>query len=371
MTDGNISYHFKGELVNPPEYSLDVVRYVTNPGQFSDTQVIKLAKAISLGFQDENNGKTSPAFGISIPKGVVYAEVDSPGARDTLLSVAISAQKTIQSFKVKNDVSNEQIGLAKEQLSHQTALLADMKALAAKGYISKPTVLQQEQEVDSLKAAIESQRATIAETNASIATAVEDIRSELSTYINTYAFISTETMHVYLQDLAQGQPLSQGDNVLIYSPVAASLPTKIPIFMDAGTADQAGIGDEILATPIGFDRSRYGGIQGKLITKSVTPISISDVVSRTGVEAVGTAVQDLTSAPWVATAELATSKDSLTNQGIYQWSSRGNPPAPVQVSDILYVDITTQVVKPIELVLPALRRFFGVSSNTSSTDSTQ
>ena len=49
------------------------------------------------------------------------------------------------------------------------------------------------------------------------------------------------------------------------------------------------------------------------------------------------------------------------NNGGYLWSSGGDLPFPPKPGDQLEVLVTTRNVAPIELVLPALRSFFGWS----------
>ena len=62
----------------------------------------------------------------------------------------------------------------------------------------------------------------------------------------------------------------------------------------------------------------------------------------------------------ILSLNLNSSKD-FTNSGGYEWTSREDLPYPPSPGDELNVQITTRLVAPVELVLPALRRFFGFS----------
>lgn len=366
MGSGNINYYISsGKNRNDmPLYQKEVVDFINQPDSFNEERLINLSRMIASESLVTSNAKPILSSEISIDKGVIYAAIDNPSAREDLLSSVISTQKGNSALRKKNIASLNQIKLSRSQLSGQADLLKSMVTLYKDGYVSNPNVLSQKQTVDSLKSSIDNSKATIADTDSQIISKIEDLRSRLSSYINSYLLVSKQTMYVYRQDNVQGQPVQQGDTILIYSNQSKSLPTLIPVFMDGQTADQVTVGDSILATPLGFDKSQYGGIKGKLVKLSMTSLSLDDVKNLTGLQSISDSVSQLTNAPVLTLAQLDTAKNQFPNQGIYKWSSRGNPPAPVRFNDGLTIDITTNMVRPIELLLPALRRFTGFSSSS-------
>lgn len=364
MASGNI-YYYMGSRKNgdsAPSYENEVADFLANPNSFSEQRLIRLSQKLAV--EPPVPARSEPILSAEkyIEKGVIYALIDNPSAREALLSTAMSTLKGNGALRFKNQASFNQITLSKNQLSGQVKLLRDMVALYKNGYVSNPNVLSQEQTVDSLKSSIDSSKATIADTNGQIISKIEDLRSKVSSYITNYLLVSTRPMYIFRQDHVQGQPVRQGDTLAISSDQSERLPTLIPVFMDSINADQVSVGNLITATPLGFDKSQYGGIQGKITKLSMTTLTLDDVTNLTGLESVSAEVSQLTNSPMLALATLQTSKSPMPNQGIYKWSSRGIPPAPVRFNDGLTIDITSTMVRPIELLVPAIRRFTGISS---------
>ena len=52
--------------------------------------------------------------------------------------------------------------------------------------------------------------------------------------------------------------------------------------------------------------------------------------------------------------------DQRDNRAGYVWNSKGDPPFAPKTADQLTVAITTRQVAPIALVIPRLRRWFGI-----------
>lgn len=363
---GNI-YYFIGsdkQLSGPPSYQTEVIAFKNKPDTFGEERLVNLCRMLGTHPGEATNRKPVLSSEIKINSGVIYAVIDNLSARESLLSTMISTQKGNDALRSKNRASYDQIKLSKNQLSGQADLLKSMITLYKDGFVSNPNVLSQKQTVDSLKTSIDNSKATIADTDSQIIAKTEDLRSKLSSYINNYLLVSKQPMFVLRQDNMQGQFIQQGDTVLIYSNRSKRLPTLIPVFMDAQTANQVSVGDSILATPLGFDKSQYGGIEGKLVQLSMTSLSLNDVTNLTGLQSVSDSVSQLTNAPLLTLAKLETAENRFPNQGIYKWNSRGNPPAPLRFDDSLIIDITTDMVRPIELLIPALRRITGFSSST-------
>ena len=367
MSSGNIYYFFGNESEkNTVPYREDVIRFLKSPSSFDECQLITLSKNLARTPPIKAGSQSVLSSELRVVENSIYAIIDNPSARESLLSSAISTEKGNRALRMKNMASTNQIYLSKSQLTGQLALLHDLSSLYKKGYVSNPNVLSQKQTVDSLKSSIDTSNATISDTNGQIISKVEDLRARVSSYINNYLFVASHSFYAFKQDHVQGQPVSTGDTVLVYSFSSDKLPKVIPVFMDSMNADQVSINNQISATPLGFDKSQYGGIKGKLVKLSMTSLSLSDVTNLTGLQSISASVSQITNSPVLALAELETTKNPLKNQGIYKWSSRGIPPAPVRFNDGLSIDITTTMVKPIELLMPALKRFTGLSSGTQS-----
>ena len=117
-----------------------------------------------------------------------------------------------------------------------------------------------------------------------------------------------------------------------------------------------------LATPSGYNRSEVGGIRAEVVSMDKIPSSLEDVAARIGVRSLAEVTMQREPSPMMAVLKLKRAPaPKIRNTGGYQWSSSGDLPFPPTPGVRLDVEITTRKVAPIELVLPALRRFFGLT----------
>ena len=134
----------------------------------------------------------------------------------------------------------------------------------------------------------------------------------------------------------------------------------MPLFLSSKEMAQVFPGMPALATPSGYKRSEVGGIRAEVVSMAKIPSSLNDVTARIGVRSLAQVIIQREPAPTLAVLKLKRAPaEGSRNSGGYQWSSRGDLPFPPTPGDRLDVEITTRKVAPIELMLPALRRFFG------------
>jgi hypothetical protein len=91
------------------------------------------------------------------------------------------------------------------------------------------------------------------------------------------------------------------------------------------------------------------------------PSGVEEVKARTGVKALAQSIVSKQAVPTLAVIALEKSDQSPINGGGYRWSSDSELPYPPTPGDALSVEITTRSVAPISLVIPAIRRFFGIT----------
>lgn len=370
LTEGTIIYNFnRAGNITVPDFQEDITDFVKDPNASSIDSVIKVARAINNYINDpEVDNLVSPKQGVMIKQFDIYAQILDAGARERLLTGALSAKSQENSYLYEINILNSENQLSKDELIGQSKLLDEMKQLGTKGYVSYPTVLKQLSEVDSLKSKILENNSKIADIRTKIVSLRQKQREALSEYIQKYVLYASSDIYVQYQDFAQFEPVREGDNVLVYSTAPLQLPTSIPIFLSSKSANLTSVGNSLLATPLGFEKSRYGGIRGNILKISSVPTTIDAVSQLTGLSEIGKSIESTAGpTPYMARVQLIRSENATPNQGNYLWSSKSDPPAAVRTSDQLFVDITTLEVPPIVLVLPALRSFFGISYNTYDT----
>jgi len=172
------------------------------------------------------------------------------------------------------------------------------------------------------------------------------------------------TRDVYLSQVIpnNGESVTQGQVLLELSDDDLTDPVVVPLFLSSKEMAQVFPGMQALATPSGYKRSEVGGIQAEVVSMGKLPSGREDVQARVGVRSLADVIMQKEPAPTLAVLALKRAKSSTgRNTGGYLWSSRGDLPYPPTPGDRLDVEVTTRRVAPIELVLPALRRFFGWS----------
>jgi hypothetical protein len=115
-----------------------------------------------------------------------------------------------------------------------------------------------------------------------------------------------------------------------------------------------------LATPAGYKRAEVGGIRGRVVFKARLPGDLDMVIARTGVTSVAKLITEREPSPTLVVVALERAQAGMgANSGGYRWTSRSDLPFAPTPGERLDVEITTREVRPIELVLPALRQLLG------------
>jgi HlyD family secretion protein len=150
---------------------------------------------------------------------------------------------------------------------------------------------------------------------------------------------------------------------LISSLTSLTSPVSVPIFLAPSDATQVFPGMRVLATPAGLDRAQYGGIVGQVRWVARLPSTPAEVAARVGLPGVAQLIEKQVGVPTEAVIALERVRDNSSPgfSGGYRWSTKGQPPYPIKPGDVLEVEITTRRVRPIDLVLPFLKKTFGFS----------
>ncbi|QNJ05465.1 putative conserved membrane protein [Synechococcus sp. MEDNS5] len=155
-------------------------------------------------------------------------------------------------------------------------------------------------------------------------------------------------------------------------------PPKLPeytyAFFGAEKASQVFPGMRVLSTPLGISRSQYGGIRGKIVSIDENPTSLEAINSVSGSSQVAKSFIDNLQIPYRVLIKLEKNKNtnlrectkSNRTQTCYIWNSGAIPPFPVKIGNVLAVQATTTEYTPLQLMIPRLRRFFGLQTDAPS-----
>ena len=158
--------------------------------------------------------------------------------------------------------------------------------------------------------------------------------------------------------------MKQGDELLSYTTKPPELPQIVPVFLDGTAAQQVNEGMAVLLTPKGISRAEYGGIRGTVVEVNKLPLLGEGVFGAVGSRSMAGSIQQLIPSPYLVWVKLDQAEPGLCQQVMsrrcYRWSSGRLPPHPVRLASLADVQITTAYRRPIEFVMPALRKALGL-----------
>lgn len=321
-----------------------------------------------------------PSLRNSVDNNVITSTINKPGftsqkfSRGHLLAkitsnserskVADAYNKYLVEKKIVNEARaslDYQDSLLTGQLNSQRGILNDMDSLASKGWVSRQTILENTAKVDDLKSRIVTNQNDFNTKNAKLTNAYGELVASLHTYIGQTMLFAEQDLYISLLLVSQSSPIKAGEEVLLLSFTQPKLPTLIPIFMENKDATQVYPGMNALATPEGIARSQYGGIKGKVLSKQPVTLSRQELLTITNLEGLTDLITQKIKTPTTGVLKLDRNQNNTDNRSGYEWSSNGNPPFPVDIGDVVNVDITTRYETPISLVIPWFKRTLGIS----------
>jgi hypothetical protein len=139
----------------------------------------------------------------------------------------------------------------------------------------------------------------------------------------------------------------------------------IPVFLDSATSQQLSEGMQVLVTPRGISRAQYGGIPGTIVEVRKLPLPQAGMAAHAGGRTLAASIeQSINGAVYLAQVKLEQAEPAYCQQMLsarcYRWSSRRHPPLPVRLGTLADVQINVQYQRPVEFVMPALRKALGI-----------
>jgi HlyD family secretion protein len=260
----------------------------------------------------------------------------------------------------------EQAKLANEQVAVQDQLLAY-------GIVTKQKTIEARQNVASIEDQIASHRAQIKELDAEEFSAhakvqqgdaekqlqVQDlernlnvVEKELEIAQNVVSPYGGEVLEV---KVSPGATVAAGDPVLSIQPDVQDL--QVLLYLPAAQAKNVKPGMDVEISPSTVKPEEFGFIRGMVTYVSDFPDTPAELMRNFENEAL---VKSLTNDGPVTEVHVEMQKNPKTPSG-YQWSSPRGPSLTLSGGTLCTAEIVTRWQKPITLVLPALRRAFGLT----------
>ena len=378
LSEGELNHNFnaKGVAFNQRDRELFEV---SNLGiKKTAAQTAELASQV-LALTDAPKIDRAGSLGKEkIKRGSLLSWVDAPAQwaalQDSLDAYRLS-EKTLrlteQELSTIDRALKKKINLLKSEVNTQSEFLETIRQLNSRGYASRAKYLTQQSRVDAIRSEVLSHQERLAANQAQLLqskVAVDSAETELIKALRTYADASlifakhdlfiTDVLSPHLSEV------KENDAVLRVSRQALSrLPEQIPGFLSQAAAQQVRPGMKVLATPTGMSQAQYGGMLGKVVSVEILPSSLTEIRQNLGSEGEAIEILNLIPQPILVTIELERDpKSNNSNKEGLKWSSAGRIPYPVRQGDLLSLQITTQTVRPISLLIPWLRQFSGTSA---------
>ena len=378
LTEGELHHNFNTDGVVASERDRELFEISQLGIPKTAAQTAELAAQVLALTDTPNLDQTGSLSTEKIARGSLLSWVEAPAQwaalQDSLDAYRLS-EKTLrlteQELKAIDLALKRKIKLLKNEVETQTEFLETVRQLNSRGYASRAKYLSQQSRVDAIRSEVLSHQERLAVNQAQLLqskVAVDSAETELIKALRTYADVSlifakhdlfiTDVLAPHLSEV------QQNDAVLRVSRQSLStMPEQIPGFLSQAAAQQVRPGMKVLATPTGMSQAQYGGLLAKVASVEVLPASLTEIRQSLGSEGEAFEISNLIPEPILITIQLEAdpkSKDS-NKQGL-KWSSAGRIPYPVRAGDLLSLQITTQTVRPISLLIPWLRQFSGTSA---------
>ncbi|QNI52773.1 putative conserved membrane protein [Synechococcus sp. BIOS-E4-1] len=378
LSEGELHHNFNADGVAASQRDRELFEISQLGIQKTAAQTAELAAQVLALTDTPNLDRTGSLSTEQIARGSLLSWVEAPAQwaalQDSLDAYRLSEKTLRLTEKELTTIDlalKRKIELLKNEVETQNEFLETIRELNSRGYASRAKYLSQQSRVDAIRSEVLSHQERLAVNQAQLLQskiAVDSAETELVKALRTYADVSlifakhdlfiTDVLAPHLSEV------QQNDAVLRVSRQSLSkLPEQIPGFLSQASAQQVRPGMKVLATPTGMSQAQYGGLLAKVKSVEVLPASLTEIRQSLGSEGEAIEISNLIPEPILITIQLEEDpKSTDSNKEGLKWSSAGRIPYPVREGDLLSLQITTQTVRPISLLIPWLRQFSGTSA---------
>jgi hypothetical protein len=297
--------------------------------------------------------------GQRFPRGRLLLWVQSEPQKASLASALDQLARTLRANGEKQrNITAQQAGLRREFTS-RAGFLTSMKQLEGKGFVSRASILQEQATLDGIASQILNNDNQLISLDRDRDQAYQGLRTQLVSLVQQQLIFAPRDVYLDQINAQAGAAVSRGKQLLSLSDQPVTEATLVPVFFGSNEIAQVRPGMTALATPAGYKRAEVGGIRGRVVFRALLPGNLDMV---TGMSSVAQEIAAREPSPTLVVLALERSSAGMgSNSGGYRWSSRSDLPFPPIPGERLDVEITTREVRPIELVLPALRQALGLT----------
>jgi hypothetical protein len=356
---------------SPAPWQQQAWHFNQRPGSFKDQTVAQLARSILTASAAQSlppadlsaEGRTRMRYsGTRFPVGQLLLWVKASVDLTRLSSALDQLDRTLRDgADQRHNIEAQQL-LLRRELNSRRSYLSGMRGLEIRGFVSRTAILGEQATVDGISSQIHSSNNQLIALARDSDLAYQTLRAQLASLIQQQLFFAPRLVYLDQMLTENGEVVSRGQELLRLSDQPLGDTTVVPVFLGSNEMAQVRPGMAALATPAGYKRAEVGGIRARVVSKARLPSDLETVTQRVGVRSLAQQIVAQEPSPTLVFLALDRADGpAVANSGGYRWSSRSDLPFPPTPGERLDVEITTRRVHPIEMVLPGLRKLFGLA----------
>jgi hypothetical protein len=347
------------------------LQFQQSPGSFNQQTMAQLARSILLASESPEPqaltagpSKQLPHHhrGKQIARGQLLVWVQVSDQRASLSSALNQLERSLRASEAQQRNITAQQNVLRSQLRSRSSYLASMKKLEAKGFVSRTSILDEQATVDGIGSQINSNANQIIAFARDRDQAYQALRSQLASLVQQQLIFAPRDLYIDQVLFQNGEAVSRGQELLKHSHQPLIDPSLVPVFLSTNEMAQVRPGMKALVTPAGYKRAEVGGIRGLVVFKDRIPGNVETVTDLIGVRSLAEQIVAQEPSPVLVHVKLQRAQGkAVPNSGGYLWSSGSDLPFAPTPGERLDVEFTTRLVRPIDLVLPSLKRWLGLT----------
>ncbi len=321
------------------------------------------------------------SYTVKMNAGDIVAIIDNPAARQALRNNLLNLNQSIDNFNNLLAIHKQSLELSKDVASAKTELLDPLNQLVVEGFASKLELNNALADATSSRINITNYSSKLQDLQLEIKKNQAKLMDSLSEFLRDSVVFSFDEAYVQSFIATQWDFVQAGSEIMTVSWSQVADPTIVPVFVDQKAATEVRIGQDVLLTPLGFSASEVGGIKGYINSLEPIPYTTATLKQRLNSNGLAAIVSPRGSVYQVNVrlmkqdieilrAKSASKKinyKNLTsstndNTGGYVWNNRSNPPIAPREGFLLTSQITTRIKTPIEMLIPAIKEFSGITA---------
>lgn len=356
------------KIVNDAKYNptgqeaLDIANqllFLTDNDQYTLTSTDGISTQESLEQIDQGS--------LNYQIGDVVAIVYSNDIRSSLAETLRQQIYTYNTSLTEIELAQKQIDSYQKLSKSQEAVVDIYADLIKDEFVSKIELIQEQSQVAEFLRFKAQSESDFINSKEKYIRAKKQLGQAIANFAGSAFVFSEHDGQLIHTAIRQNAHVDEGDMIfwMTKNPLDLNqLPTTLIGTISTKASNFVHKGNRAVLTPLGFNKSEYGGIVGDISYVEAFPSSESTLGNVIGLKSIESSLFDRNSGS-TSSLVLFNMEFSDKDKTSYKWTSKTKAPNPVKRGDILNAAIVTDSQTPAQLVIPWLKVAFGLSGPTS------